>query len=319
MKKLVKTSLKLAAASAGAIGGSGYLVFKYVMDRDASADKIMDFFLKFGKTAKLEEPEIPDERVVWFDNRKFETHEIINDRSQKLRAHLLKADKESKIFALCSHGYRNHGRGEFNYMAKFYHDLGINVFMVDHQAAGESEGKYIGFGYYESRDLLKWINYLVQTFGDDIQILLHGVSMGSATVMMASGAANLPANVRFTVADCGYTTALEEFLYNLKLYKVPAHPLIDSADFFNRTISGYSFKDADALSAVKQTKIPMLFIHGTADDFVPTYMGEVLYNACSSEQKKLVLVEGAVHARSYRVNSELYEASVKEYIDKYID
>ena len=202
-------------------------------------------------------------------------------------------------------------------MTKFYHDLGFNVFIVDHQAHGESEGKYIGFGSHESRDAMQWLKFMTDTFGSDIQIILHGVSMGCATVMMMSGNPDLPKNVRFTVADCGYTSPWAEFDYQLKNAHVPTSPLLDGANFFNKHIAKYDFKKVDAVESVSHAQVPMLFIHGTKDDFVPTYMVHELYDACSTD-KDLLLVEGAGHAESYPTDSAAYEAKVKSFIDKYI-
>ena len=197
------------------------------------------------------------------------------------------------------------------------HDLGFNVFIVDHQAHGDSEGKYIGFGSHESRDGMQWLRFINDTFGSDIQIILHGVSMGCATVTLMSGNPDLPKNVKFTVADCGYTSPWAEFDYQLKNAHVPSSPLLDGANFFNKRIAKYDFKKVDSVESVKHAQVPMLFIHGTKDDFVPTYMVNELYDACSSD-KDILLVEGAGHAESYPTDSAAYEAKVRSFIDKYI-
>ncbi len=265
------------------------------------------------------EPErfLPDPREIWLNEQTFEDYSITNVDGNKLRGYLLKADKPSDVYVFGSHGYRCWGKREFRLMTKFYHDLGFNVFLVDHQAHGESEGKYIGFGSLESRDGIQWLNFMVDTFGKDIQIILHGVSMGCATVTMMSGNPSLSKNVRFTVADCGYTTPWDEFSYHLHNAHVPTSPLLDGANFFNRLIAKYDFKKVDCVESVSHAQVPMLFIHGAADDFVPTYMVYKLFDACSSD-KDLLVVEGAIHADSYRTDSAAYEAKVKSFIDKYI-
>ena len=149
------------------------------------------------------------------------------------------------------------------------------------------------------------------------QIILHGVSMGCATVTLMSGNPDLPKNVKFTVADCGYTSPWAEFDYQLKNAHVPSSPLLDGANFFNKRIAKYDFKKVDSVESVKHAQVPMLFIHGTKDDFVPTYMVNELYDACSSD-KDILLVEGAGHAESYPTDSAAYEAKVRSFIDKYI-
>ena len=128
--------------------------------------------------------------------------------------------------------------------------------------------------------------------------------------MMMSGNPDLPKNVKFTVADCGYTSPWAEFDYQLKNAHVPTSPLLDGANFFNKHIAKYDFKKVDAVESVSHAQVPMLFIHGTKDDFVPTYMVHELYDACSTD-KDLLLVEGAGHAESYPTDSAAYEAKVK--------
>lgn len=294
-----------------------YVVFYEVIARNA---KIPGKINESGAEKQMKEkPELfaPDPREEWLNEQTFENYSITNVDGNKLKGYLLKADKPSDVYVFGSHGYRCWGKREFRRMTKFYHDLGFNVFIVDHQAHGESEGKYIGFGSHESRDSLQWLGFMLDTFGKDIQIILHGVSMGSATVMMMSGNPSLPKNVKFTVADCGYTSPWAEFDYQLKNAHVPTSPLLDGANFFNKHIAKYDFKKVDAVESVSHAQVPMLFIHGTKDDFVPTYMVHELYDACSTD-KDLLLVEGAGHAESYPTDSAAYEAKVKSFIDKYI-
>lgn len=317
----MKTSAKIitgAAVAAGVTAGVGYIVFNEVMNRNAIIyPKIAEIA---SKKLVQSEKKPDDPRVTWFREQEYENFELINSKGFRLKAKMIAAENESKVFAVCSHGYRSCGSNEYGNMAKFYHDLGYNVFIVDHQAHGESDGKYIGFGYHESKDLLLWVNYLIEKYGNDIQIILEGISMGSATVMMLSGDPLLPENVKFTVADCGYTSAEAEFESALKQFaKLPKYPIIPAADVFNKLINGYKFEDASPVKAVANAKIPMLFIHGGSDDFVPTSMVYELYDAYGGEYKDLLIVEGAGHAESYRVNSEAYEAKVKEFADKFIE
>lgn len=316
-----KTGRIIAATAAvtGFIGGAGYTVFREIMHRNATLPEKLSSIINKKDEAAPAFDAAHDERAIWFEQQTFENFEIVNSRGLKLKAHLLKADEPSDVYVFASHGYRNHGRGEFNVMAKFYHDKGYNVFMVDHQAAGESEGTYIGFGYHESRDGLLWLDFMNKTFGEHIQIILHGVSMGSATVMLMSGNEALPQNVKFTVADCGYTSAWNQFSHNFKSMHAPVFPILYAANFFNKRISGFDFKDTDTKDAVSRAKLPMLFIHGAKDDFVPTYMGSQLYAFCGSEHKELYIAPDAAHAESYPVQSKEYEARINSFIEKYID
>lgn len=258
--------------------------------------------------------------MKWLEDYGYELHYMVNDRGHRLQGYLVRPEAPSDVYVFASHGYRSDGKGEWCYFAKHYvEELGFNLFFVDHQAAGESEGEYIGFASHESKDSLKWLNYMTENFGKDIRIILHGISMGSATVMLMSGSNKLPSNVKFTVADCGYTSALDEFNYKIETLRLPFRPLVPGICSINRKKAGYDFqKDTNALGAVADARVPMLFIHGDKDNFVPTYMVYLLYDACNAEYKDLLIVNGADHAESYRVDKAGYEAKIDEYIEKFI-
>lgn len=270
-------------------------------------------------SSENEKKKVAEENLRWLENYGYETYTMVNDRGQKLCGYLMKPEKESKIYVFGAHGYRSNGRGEWCHYAKHWvEELGYNMFFVDHQAAGESEGRYVGFSSYESKDALKWLGFMLTEFGSDIQIILHGISMGSATVMLMTGSGELPENVRFTIADCGFTSAYDEFASKLKPLHMPEISL-SFINAINRRKAGYDFrKDTNALEAVKKAKIPILFVHGGKDDFVPTYMGYQLHEACSSEYKDILIVPEADHARSYYFGKNEYDAKIDEFIAKFI-
>lgn len=317
MNKAAKAFIGASVAAGAVSFGAGYLIFTEVMNRDAMIyPKIADAAYKKMDHVSVSQE---DERITWYKSQEPEIFEMINPRNFRLKAKYIPADKPSKKFVFCSHGYRSSGNGEYKLMAKFYHDMGINLFIVDHQAAGASDGKYIGFGYHEYKDSLLWLEWMIDKFGSDIEIILQGVSMGCATVLMMTGDASLPPNVKFTVADCGYTSAYDEFEHILNgSMHLPNFPILYTANIFNKAINGWDFKDADPINRVQQAKVPVLFIHGDNDDFVPTYMVHQLYAACSSEYKDLLVVKGAAHAESYPTDSEAYESKVKEFADKFL-
>jgi fermentation-respiration switch protein FrsA (DUF1100 family) len=278
-----------------------------------------------GKTMSESKPIDGKDRIrlrnmLWLEEYGYERHHIINADGNKLTGYLMRPKKESKTYVFCSHGYRNKGRPEWCYYAKHYvEELGFNMFFVDHQAHGESEGKYVGFGSFESRDSLQWLGYMNETFGSDIEIFLHGISMGSATVMLMTGSDKLPENVRFTIADCGFTSALDEFTYKLENLGFPKKPIIPIMCEYNKRRAGYDFgKDTNALEAVGRAKIPMLFFHGGSDKFVPTYMVNQLFDACSAPYKDKLIVAGADHAESYLIDKESCEKKMAEFIEKFL-
>lgn len=320
MKKTI-AFLGTAAALGGAVYGLSDALFKALIAREFKVPKAVSKFITEKEDSKGENflEKKYKECMQYINDYGFERHYITSNRGQKLCGYLMRPEKPSDVYVFGSHGYRSDGKGEWCYFAKFYvEEMGYNFFFVDHQSHGESEGDYIGFASHEHKDCLKWLTYLNDNFGKDIKIILHGISMGSATVMLMTGNEDLPENVKFTIADCGYTSAMGEFNYKIDSLKLPFRPIIPVVSAINHKKAGYDFqKDTDALSAVKKARVPVLFIHGDKDLFVPTYMVYELYDACTSE-KELFVVEGADHAKSYHINKEGYEAQIKAMVENYL-
>lgn len=324
-RKLITVPATLAALTTGV----GFALFEEVMSSNPLVyPKVSKYAIKMFEKKNAEtngpKPEFDKNKKVeengkWFNSVTPEDIFMTNSTGLKLHGCLLLADEPSKVFVVCCHGYTSSGKGDYATKAKFWHDMGYNVFLVDHRCHGKSEGKWIGFGYHESKDTIEWLNFLKARFGDDIEFVLHGISMGSATVMMMSGDVNLPDNVKCTVADCGYTSCRDELKYGLNnLAHLPDFPFLYLADFFNKSISGYHFKDASPIDRVKTSKVPILFIHGGNDIFVPTYMVNELYNSCPREDKELFIVEGAGHTESHWVDTLGYEKRATEFAEKYV-
>ncbi len=250
------------------------------------------------------------DNLKWLEGYGYEKHYIISDSGYKLMGYLLKAKQESKVYLFGAHGYRSYGKKEFCGVAQYYINKGINVFIPDHVASGESEGIHCTFGYHEVRDCMKWLSYMKDSFGENIDIILHGVSMGCATVTMMGGREDLPDNVKMIVADCGFTTAKALFEYKLKDLGVPPERLIEAVDRVHKRRQGFSFDELKPVAAVKNARVPMLFIHGAEDKLVPCFMVKELYEACGSEYKDLLIVEGADHAQSYMVDKNAFEAKL---------
>lgn len=316
-----KSTLLLGSlvAGAGVAAIANEWIYRALIYADFTVPKALARALSESKPIDGKE-KIRRKNIQWLEEYGYERHFIVNADGNRLTGYLMRPKKESNVYVFCSHGYRNKGRPEWCYYTKHYvEELGINMFFVDHQGAGESEGKYVGFGSFESRDSLQWLEYMNETFGSDIEIFLHGISMGSATVMLMTGSGRLPENVRFTVADCGFTSALDEFTYKLESLGLPKQPIIPIVCEYNRRRAGYDFqKDTNALEAVGRAKIPMLFIHGGNDKFVPTYMVNQLFDACSAPYKDKLIVEGADHGESYLIDKEACENKMNEFIEKFI-
>jgi pimeloyl-ACP methyl ester carboxylesterase len=243
---------------------------------------------------------------------------IINSDGIILRGWYAPADKPTKRFVIFSHGYGCNGPDEFSHMFEFYHgELGFNCLYPDHMAHGRSGGKYIGFGALDYKDILLWVGYLIGRFGDNIEIVLHGISMGAATVMLVNEA-DPPEQVKFIIEDCGYTNAREEVSNTLKnLIGIRFEPLVMLVSLLCKINAGYYLGDADCIGKMPLAKKPILFIHGGSDTFVPTEMGLRLYEACTVP-KDLLIVKGAIHAFSYYDDKEAYQAKIKEFVGKYL-
>ena len=194
--------------------------------------------------------------------------------------------------------------------------LAVAAVAVFFAACGDSDGDYVGMGWLDREDILRWIDFIL---ADDPQaeIVVHGISMGAATTMMTAGE-DTPENVKVFIEDCGYTSVWDEFSNELKTsFGLPAFPLMYTASWLCDLKYGWNFREASALAQVAKCELPMLFIHGDADDYVPTWMVYPLYEAKPGE-KELWLVPGAGHAYSYRDNREEYTAVVRAFVGKYV-
>ncbi len=253
----------------------------------------------------------------WLFDKGYEKVEITSHDGLKLKGILVSAPEESKKVVIPIHGYKNCGINEYSSYIRMYHEMGFNVLVPDDRAHGASEGKFIGFAWNDRRDCIGWINFALKRFGEDSSVLLHGISMGSATVMNASGEKDLPEQVKAIVSDCGYSSAWKQFAHVLKRnFHLPSFPIINIANIANMILCKYDFRENVPMNLVKNAKVPFLFIHGADDDFVPTEMVHEVFNACGSELKELHIFPGAAHAESYYVCHDEYVKTLKAFLDK---
>ncbi|MGI6249450.1 MAG: alpha/beta hydrolase [Acutalibacteraceae bacterium] len=269
---------------------------------------------------RLEREKIREKNNAYLFSLNPEDVSIKSSNGLQLKGWFLPSKSGSKRFAVCVHGYRCNGPDEFSHMVPFYHDeLDYNLFLPDNRAHGRSEGNYIGFGALDHKDILLWLKYLIERFGEDIEIILHGISMGAATVMLTNSADSLPPQVKIIIEDCGYSSAIEQFTCQAKeMFGLKSRPLIAAMSLVSKLAAGYFFSEADCVKFMKKAKRPVLFIHGGDDTFVPTYMVYLLHDACTVP-KDLLIVDGAVHAFSYYQAPELYQQKVKDFIATHMD
>ena len=231
-------------------------------------------------------------------------------------AHVPAKDKTHR-WAVCLHG-RWDDHTSLSVQARHYHDAGWNVLLPDQRGHGHSEGKYVGWGYDERLDLIRWISWIIRRDAR-AEILLHGVSMGAATVLMATGGP-LPQNVKAAVSDCSYTTAEEALLHMLdRNSHTPPIPGSVLFPLLRKTVlrrTGLDLRHASPLRAVEHSRTPTLFLHGTRDDTVSPAMLPRLAQAARCP-KRMVWIPDAPHATAVCTAPELYWSAVDDLVNAY--
>ncbi|MBS5968983.1 MAG: alpha/beta hydrolase [Clostridium perfringens] len=235
-----------------------------------------------------------------------------------LTSTLIMNENPTNKFIVLVHGVSICYVGSLKYFDIFYKN-GFNVLIVNQRRHGKSEGKYSTYGFYEKYDVNMWIEYLKSRFGNDIILGLHGESMGAGTVMET-----IPLNdsIKFVIEDCGYSNFHEligfqiTHEYKNRLVRKILRPSLLFANFFMKTKAKFSMKKIVPIDIVASTSLPMMFVHGKEDYFVPWYMAVDLYKAKTKGYKELYLVEGAKHAEALEVNKILYEKKIMTFIEK---
>ncbi len=228
----------------------------------------------------------------------------------KLAARLYGGDCDATIITF--HGYRSPARRDYSCAIKMYRDIGFNVLLIDHRSHGDSEGKLITYGIKERFDALSWVNFILDRFGKEHEVFLSGISMGAATVMMASDI-GLPENVKGIVADSGYSSPID-IIGNVaeNTFHISRKVAIGILEPMCRLFGRFSLYETSALKALQNNTIPMMFIHGKADSLVPYQMSVECYNTAKSK-KVIELVEGAEHGCGYMQDRQYLEQKLKEF------
>ena len=257
--------------------------------------------------------------TAWYDGLKaqgiLKDTWTTSDEGYKLHACYVPAARpeEANGTAIVVHGYGDN-HFVFLYLVRMYRDqLNYNVLFPDLQYHGYSEGDEIQMGWKDRLDMLKWIDIAHDIFKDDFMVL-HGVSMGAATVMMTSGE-QLPEYVKCFVEDCGYASVIKQFNNNRKQsFGFIPPDVLQSASLVTKKNFGWGFWEASSMKQLEKCEKPMLFIHGDADDFVPFEHMWLNYNAKKKGYKEYWVAEGAVHANSYAKYPEEYTRRVSNFL-----
>lgn len=296
-----------------------YLVNFAITRKNASGTKVAPTSITETDDQKIineNYEEITKKVDEWLETADVSTANITSDDGLNLVADYYNTNPDSHKYAIVVHGYSGN-RVHMKAYGLYYAEQDYNILMPDLRSHGDSEGTYIGMGWLDKDDMLKWIDYIV-SMDPEAQIVLHGVSMGGATVLMTSGE-NLPNNVKAIVDDCGYTSVWDIFADEMEyLFNLPEFPFLYSASFFANIRAGYDFKEASSIEQVRKTTLPIFFAHGSVDNFVHTDMVYELYYACPTD-KELYVVEGAGHGQAMYYDPDTYFDKVFNFIEKYVD
>jgi len=225
----------------------------------------------------------------------------------------IKDDK--RPFVIVVHGYTSSSKMMGNHIYEF-NKRNYNVLAVDLIAHGKSGGDIISMGGYDSKDIRLWIDYINEKYHNP-KILLFGVSMGAATVINTIDE-NLPDNVVAFIEDSGYLTLTGEFTQQAgKLYNIPYFPMIPMMSLTTKIRGGFFFSEVDATDALKNTKLPALILHGSADNFVPTQNAYDIYELINSP-KMIYITKGAKHTDAFMSDSKNYWAAIDDFLKKYV-
>ena len=312
-KKMVPLGTGMALGAGAAVLGACRWLFNYAIERKRwNLHGVMYRLLEGNGEPDPYYQEV-DRAEEELKKIPYEPVSLISMDGKKLKGRFYPGQEGVQDVFLAVHGCRNHGTREYSFLSSYYRKAGVPFLLIDLKACGDSEGDYMTYGWKESEDLLLWISWLIGKCGESCRIFLHGISMGAGTVLM-TGDKELPEQVAGVVADCGYTSACDEFAYQIKkCFHMPmAAPILFLTNLISKKKAGFDIRKAAPIEAVKTCKVPHLFIHGDKDDYVPYYMMDELYEACNARKWK-VTVPGAVHARSYYVNPELYEESLEKF------
>lgn len=309
-KKIAYSLIGGLGAVVGALTVAGHYFYKTaVSNNDKDFLEVVNY-----EEITPDDPWAAEKR--WYNQAERELTEIISEDGLRIAGIYIPASTPSKKIALIAHGYNGSSR-DMAPFAELFNQLGYNILVADARGHGTSDGNYIGFGWHERHDYLKWIDQMINRHGEDCEIVLFGISMGGATVLNVSGE-QLPVQVKAIVEDCGFSSVEAEITHQLKaMYKLPKFPLVQITSLITKLKAGYWFEEASPLEQVRKNQIPTLFIHGGADDFVPTSMVYDLYEANASP-KELYVVPEAKHAYAYVMDKETYRHKVSTFLNQYI-
>lgn len=277
-----------------------YYAFKGItLRKRSSVEQCFGFVERDGLYLRTDFEKLPRESI-----------ELKSKDGLTLRGVFVEKLKENKRVIIIVHGYTAAYSWSTQFINMFLKE-GFNVLLVDQRSHGSSDGKYATYGYYEKYDLDLWVSWVRERVGEDAVIGLHGQSMGGGTVLEYAAINKF---VKFIIADCPYSDMKRLMKHQFeKLNHIPMFPFFSTVNLIIMMKAKFSMKNVNPLKAMQDKDIPIMFIHGSNDNFVPTYMSEEMYKA-KKGAKRLLIIEGAVHGNAYGTNKELYEREVHDFL-----
>lgn len=306
MKKIIQYFIIIIVIGVLLMGCLSLYVGNYVYDytlNPHSQDNI-------SKNIQVDE-EKAEKSYQWLDEN---SQDVYIQSDDKVKLHAYSIQQNSHIYMIMVHGYRSDASGIISPIKKMKKQH-YNLIIPSLRGHGKSEGDYIGMGWNDRLDIIKWIDYILKR---DLQasIVLYGVSMGGATVMNVAGE-KLPSQVKCVIEDCGYTSVWEVFKNYTDMNELESEIALQMASLTTWIRAGYRLEEASPIDQVKKSQIPILFIHGDQDTFVPYKMVNELYDAAHCPKEKLI-IHGAGHASSYAVDAKKYYQTIFDFMRKYV-
>lgn len=291
----------------GFFGGGAFLC-------DLAFNTDNTIFSTISAHTKSETPTI--QQVEWLQNESGYTDTYITSTTDQISLHALSITNPTPTqnWVIMVHGYRSSPYRVSDYAYNYY-NMGYNVLLPALRGSLETGGRWITFGLYEHLDICDWINYLVART-PECKIILHGVSMGAATVMQTAGE-DLPNNVRLVIEDSGYTSLSAEFTYLINHFAyAPSFPALQSVDLMIQKKAGFAIGDIDCIRSLQSATLPIYFIHGDADIFVPYFMHDQLYASYQHAKDKLV-INKSTHIHGSTIAPQQYWDGITNFISQY--
>ena len=278
-----------------------------------SMDAMHMDYLRRKNIGRVQEQETEELDIMSEDGLILHAHYVHNKEVKRLPG-------EPVNVVLLSHGYGGSGYKDLVIFADYYLKKGFDLLIIDQRTHGRSEGSFITFGAREQNDISRWVGKIIEIAGSDCRILLHGWSMGAATIYLAV-VNGLPDNVKGLVYDCGYAVAEAQMLDTAhKFSKLPKSILwyvMQYAKPLCRLFLGFDMNEAAPFFAADEMMLPIFFVHGAEDSCVPLWMGKSLYKATlHTPYRKMLIVPGAEHTYSYVCDKKGYEQGISALLEK---